>query len=278
MIIRQSDIKTWMACPLRWKFQKEGAEREQSSALSFGSVIHEAVLVMEVQQSLAAGIAHFDEMWDNLAKYGLAYDYVMPRNSHQGYRDMGHKILRDWWQLIQWESDVVLAREYNFTVPIGSHELTGTVDKLALRPLKGAKGFGVLVSDYKTSAKQPTRDYLQHDIQFHAYCYATTQPEFWDNLPPVKLADGSEITGPELFVKYIDAPRMGEWVHLRTPRRIDAGVRTDVHYNRLKYAIDQIEASVATGIFVPDISGASCEYCEFRQRCGLPSREQEGLS
>lgn len=276
MLVRQSTIKLFMECALKYKFQHEdGVEREQSSALSFGSVLHEAVLVMEVQGSLIAGIARFDEMWDDLAKFGYAYDYLMPRNSHQGYQDMGHKILRDWWQIIQWESDVVLAREYNFTVPIGSHELTGTVDKLALRPLKGAKGFGVLVSDYKTSAKQPTRDYLRHDVQFHSYCYATTQPEFWVNLPPVTLADGSTITGPELFKKYIDAPRLGEWVHLRTPRRIDAGERTSVHYNRLKYAIDQIEASVATGIFVPDISGASCEYCEFRKRCGLPSREEE---
>ena len=279
MIIRQSTIKQFMDCSLKYKFSHEdGIEREQSSALSFGTVIHDAVLVMEVQQSLAAGLARFDEMWDNLEKYDLRYDYLMPRNTHSGYRDMGHKILRDWWMLIQWESDVVLAREYNFTVPIGTHQLTGTVDKLALRPLKGAKGYGVLVSDYKTSSKQPTRDYLQHDIQFHAYCYATTQPEFWVNLPPLKLMDGSVATGDELYAKYIDAPRLGEWVHLRTPRRIDAGERTAVHYNRLEYAIDQIEASVATGIFVPDISGASCEYCEFRKRCGLPSREQEGLS
>jgi hypothetical protein len=291
MLIRQSTIKQFMQCSLKYKFSHEdGVLREQASAMSFGTVIHDAVLVMEVQQSLAAGVARFEELWDNLGRYNqscqpavagevtLEYDYLLPRNTHLGYREMGQKILRDWWQLIQWESDVVLAREYTFTVPIGSHELNGTVDKLALRPLKGAKGFGVLVSDYKTSAKQPTRDYLQHDVQFHAYCYATTRPEFWVNLPPVTLADGSTITGPELFVKYVDAPRLSEWVQLRVPRRIDAGERTDVHYNRLKYAIDQIELSVATGIFVPDISGTNCEFCEFRKRCGLPSREQEGLS
>jgi RecB family exonuclease len=151
-------------------------------------------------------------------------------------------------------------------VPIGSNELTGTLDKLALRPLKDGT-FGVLVSDYKTGSKPPTRDYLQHDVQFHAYCYATTQPEFWVGIPD----------GEKLYQLYKDAPRMGEWVHLRTPKRIDAGFRTEVHYNRLQYAIEQIELSVALGIFVPDISGAACEFCEFRQRCGLPSREQEGL-
>lgn len=257
-----------MECPLRYKFAAEGAEREQSSALSFGSVIHDAVLVMETaaDDNLQVGVARFDAMWDNLADHDLAYDYMLPRNSHSGYRDMGHKILRDWWSLIQWEYDVVLAREYQFTVPLGEHELTGTVDKLALRQAKDGT-YSVLVSDYKTGTKVPTREYLQHDIQFHAYCYATTQPEFWTNVP----------NGDTIFQEYIDAPRIGEWVHLRTPKRIDAGVRTDVHYNRLRYAVDQIELSVALGIFVPDISGASCEFCEFRKRCGLPSREQEGL-
>lgn len=267
VIVRQSTIKKYMECALRYKFEAEGAPREQSSALSFGTIIHDAVLVMETQGSLTAGVERFNQMWDNLDQFDLAYDYLIPRNSHAGYRDMGNKILRDWWALIQWESDIVLGREYNFSVPLGEHTLTGTVDKLALRPLKGG-GYAVLLSDYKTSAKQPTRDYLQHDIQFHAYCYATTQPEFWVNIP----------NGPELFERYKDAPRIGEWVHLRTPRRIDAGERTQVHYNRLKYAVDQIELSVALGIFVPDISGASCEFCEFRKRCGLPSREEEGLA
>lgn len=268
MLIRQSTIKQFMECSLRYKFAAMGVPRTQSSAMSFGTVIHEAVLVMETapRDNLAAGINHFDSMWDNLAAHGLAYDYLLPRNSHESYRELAYKILRDWWALIQWESDVVLGREYQFTVPIGDHELTGTIDKFGLRPLKGG-AVAVLVSDYKTGSKQPTRDYLAHDLQFSAYCYATTQPEFWVNIP----------NGMALYEEYKDAPRTGEWVHLRTPRRVPAGDRVEMHYNRLRYAIDQIDLAISTGIFVPDISGSSCEYCEFREKCGLPSREDEGL-
>lgn len=269
MIIRQSTIKQFMECALRYRFASEGAEREQSSAMSFGTVIHDAVLRMEIAptNNLAVGLVRFDEMWDDLAAFDLDYDYLIPRYSHDTYRDLGHRILRDWWVLVQWESDIVLAREYTFSVPIGTHTLTGTVDKLSIRPLKGG-GYAILVSDYKTSAKAPTRDYLFHDIQFSTYSYASTQPEFWINIP----------NGDDLFAKYVDVPRIGEWVHLRAPRRISAGERNEMHYNRLKYTIDQIELSVALGIFVPDISGASCEFCEFRKRCGLPSLEQEGLT
>lgn len=268
MRISQSTIKQYMECPLRYKFKTMGVPREQSSALSFGSVIHEAIEHMEVQYSLQSGLDLFLKMWDNLGDYDLEYDYLIPRNSHQGYRDMGERILRDWWAIIQWESDVVIGREYAFEVPIGTNSLSGIVDKIALRPIKGSGDFAVLVSDYKTSSKQPTRDYLQHDIQFHAYCYATTQPEFWAGLP----------NGDELYQRYLKAPRVGEWVHLRTARRIDAGERTQMHYNRLAYAVEQIEQSAALGIYVPNISGTSCEYCEFRKVCGLPSREEEGLT
>lgn len=273
MIIRQSTIKQYMQCALRYKFESEGAPREQSSALSFGTVIHECVEYMErlldsgLNEALTKALAKFDIMWTNLERYDLAYDYLIPRNTHQGYAELGHKILRDWWAIIQWESDIVLAREYQFTVPMGDHVLTGTADKVALRPMKGG-GYEVCIIDYKTSAKQPTRDYLRHDLQFTVYGYATTQPEFWVNIP----------NGQQLFEELKDAPRTGEWVHLRNSRRITAGERNEVDYNRLRYAIDQIELSVALGIFVPDISGANCEYCEFRQRCGLPSREQEGLA
>lgn len=267
MLVRQSTIRQYMECALRYNFASQGAPREQSSAMSFGTVIHEAVLHMEVQGSLEAGLALFTLMWDDLDTHGLGYDYLIPRNSHSGYRDLGHKILFDWWALIQWESDIVLGREYQFSVPLGEHTLTGTADKVALRRLKGGV-MAVLISDYKTGAKQPTRDYLQHDIQFHAYSYATTRPEFWADIPH----------GAELFEQYRDAPRANEWVHLRSTKRIDAGFRSQVHYNRLKYAVDQIEQSAALGIFVPTISGSTCEFCEFRKVCGLPSREDEGLA
>lgn len=267
MIVRQSTLKTWMECNLKYYWQHEQqAQREQSSALSWGSTIHEAVLAMEVAGDLQVGIDKFCAVWDDLPAHGLDYDYILPRNTHLGYREMGINSLRAWWGLIQWESDVVLGREYPFSVPLGTHTLTGTIDKLALRQLKMGE-WVVLVSDYKTSAKQPTRDYLAHDIQFSAYCYATTQPEFWANIPD----------GEILFDQYKNSRRFGEWAHLRTTKRIDAGVREDYHYRRLQYLIDNMENSIAMGIYNPTVTGSSCEYCEFRKVCGLPSRQEEGL-
>jgi CRISPR/Cas system-associated exonuclease Cas4 (RecB family) len=268
MIIRQSTIKQFMECSLRYKFASEGAPRSQSSAMSFGTAIHDAVYVMETEMSLDRAVARFLDLWDNLEAHGLAYDYLIPRNDHRSYREKGLQILRDWWALVQWDTTVVLGREYYFRVPTSNgHEIEGTVDKWGVRQLKDGT-WVVVIIDYKTSAKQPTRDYLRNDVQFHTYSYASTRREFWEPLN----------NGLEMFMQFRNAPRHNEWVQLRTPRIVDAGIRTDVHFNRMQYAIEQIELSVATGIFVPDISGASCEYCEFREVCGLPSIEAEGMA
>lgn len=219
---------------------------------------------MEEARSLTGGLERFQATWDDLSILDVEYDYLMPRNSHNGYREDGIRILTDWWKLIQWESDVVLAREHTFRVPLGTHVLTGTVDKLCVRQLKGGEEV-VLVSDYKTNSKVPTREYLAHDIQFSSYAYASTQPEFWDGIPD----------GEAIYQAYKDSRRFGEWVHLRGPRRIDAGVREQYHFNRLLYAVDSIEASIQCGIFVPTLTGEACEFCEFRNVCGIPDRLQE---
>lgn len=273
MIFRQSSIRLFQECPLRFRFQADGMAREQSSAMSFGSVIHEAIMELEVNYDLARGVAKFDSMWDDLPnaidQFGksLEYNYLIPRYNHDTYRDLGHRILRDWWMLVQWDTDVVLAREYAFDVPISEgHRLIGTVDKVVLRTMKDGS-IAVVTVDYKTGSKQPTREYLAHDIQFSSYCYATTQPEFWTGIP----------NGAELFEQLRDAERHGEWIHVRTTKRIPAGIRTEMHYNRLRYACEQMQLSIDLGIFMPDLTGEKCEFCEFRKVCGLPSRQEEGL-
>lgn len=263
MRISPSALKLWQRCPLQYRFSKiDDLPREQTSATSFGTVIHDAVQHMEEAGSLEVGLRRFDECWSDLSILGVEYDSLMPRSSHQGYADDGKRILSDWWKIFQWDTDVVLAREHPFEVPLGPrHSVSGFVDKLLLRTLKGGEVV-VVASDYKTNSKLPTREYLKHDLQFSAYCYATTRPEFWESIP----------NGPALFEQLRDARRMGEWVHLKGPKRIDAGERRQApHYNRLAYAADALEASIECGIFVPNISGESCEWCPYRRQCGLSS-------
>jgi len=264
VIIRQSDLKLWAKCPLKYRYSHiDQIPREQSGSLTFGSIVHDCVLFLEKHGNIQAAVERFREFWIDPTALDPTYriEYYVKGTSWKKYLEQGEKILRDWWGIIQWESDTVLGREFTFDVPIGDgHTLHGTIDVLKVR-YRAAIGSNVLlVSDYKTNTKRPTYDWLADDLQFTAYSYATTRPEFWAGMP----------RGAELYEQFKDYPRYGEWVHLKGPLRLDAGPRDQVQYNRLVYACNALADSVAMRIFVPNISGEQCRYCEFRKQCGLP--------
>lgn len=129
-----------------------------------------------------------------------------------------------------------------------------------------------MVETHNTAAKTPTYGYLEEDLQFTAYAYASTRPEFWEPLIP-----GDPARGIELWEKYAGYARYGEWVQLVDSKRMDAGIRTQRHYNRLTMAVNAMADSIAMRIFVPNISGESCRFCDYRSQCGLPElMEPEG--
>lgn len=270
MQLRQSDLKLWQSCPLKYRYYHlDGLPRQQSAALTFGSIIHVCVLYLEVSQDLAAAIDLFRKFWADPSSVDAEYeiDYYLRGTNWKKYAAEGERILQHWWSVIQWDSDVVIAREHAFSVPIGDgHTLDGTVDKIAIRFQPKINRRVVLISDYKTNRKNPTYDYLAEDLQFSAYGYASTRPEFWVTIPD----------GPEIYQRVKDFPRQGEWVQLTGPKRMDAGERTQRHYNRVAMAANALAESVAMRIFVPTISGESCRYCEFRKPCGLPELTADG--
>lgn len=247
-------IKEWARCPLSFRYTYiDRLPTKQSSALTFGTIIHDAVLHMEQQGSLAVGLDTFNQWWDKPEQIDpeLKIDVWIAKHTWANLRDEGHNILKRWWEVIKWDTDVVIAREHHFVVPVGEHELEGTLDKLKLTWDPKTGNQRLLISDYKSTRKVPTYEYLEHDLQFTAYCLATHHPSFWSGIH----------NGEQLFGDFQDLPRYGEWVHLQKPKRLDAGIRTDMHYNRLRYAIDQIAESVAMRIFPPIISGETCAAC-----------------
>jgi hypothetical protein len=265
MQIRQSDLKAWARCPLAWKYKQQGFPDGQGLAAVYGTVIHACVEWMEINADLEGALQLFDHMWtdpQNLLGDRGRIDYIeYGRSIAKGFEE-GPKALKGWWRCYQWESDVVLAREYPFTINLpNGHSIHGTIDRLQERITP--QGRILVVADFKT-AKRPTYDYLQDDLQFTMYCYASTFPEFWEGLPP-----GS-------FERYQNHPRYGEWLQVRGKvERLPAGVRNETHYRQLTYAIDAIARSIEANIFVPNISGTTCKFCSFRTQCGLCPAERE---
>jgi len=267
---RQSDIKRWGTCPLQYKYANlDGLPRIQTCAVTFGSIIHDVILWMEVNRDLPGAIHLFQDYWIDPTRLDPSYEIQkwLPKRSFESYAQDGARMLRSWWAIIEWDADVVLGREQHFVVPIGDgHELEGTLDKLVVRYKPKTDSYALVVSDYKTSRKVPSYGYLRQDLQFSAYCYATTQPEFWTGVD----------NGEHLRQQVMHLPREAEWVQLTAPQRKHAGDRNDQDYNRITYAVNAMAASIDMRIFVPNISGESCTFCDFRERCGLPDLETEG--
>lgn len=269
MDVRQSHLKAWAGCPVRFKYENvDLLPRLQSAALTFGSLMHECVQILEETQSPEAATAHFQAIWPEPEAYNPEWkiDYYLRATSFRKYKERGPKIISNWWSIYQWNSDVILAREYQFRVPIGTNGnfLTGTIDRLGLRHMPRVGAQVVLLSDLKTTRTAPTLEALSEDLQFSAYAYATTHPAFWDGIP----------NGAALAAQLMDAPRWGEWIHLVDVKRLDAGERTDRHYTRLAMAVDALAASIEAGIYVPNISGQTCVWCDWRTNCGLPERAE----
>lgn len=274
MRVRQSDLKTWAKCPLIYKFQNiDGLTREQSGSLTFGSIIHHCIQHLEETQDLAGSLLLFQELWIQPTLLDPTYQpqYYVRGTSWKKFMERGEQVLRDWWGIASWDSAVTIGREHTFEVPIGrnGHTLFGTADKVEIAfraDINAGLGGNVLkIVDYKTDKKTPTYDYLAEDLQFSAYAYASMQREFWTN-----------IGGDEAWQRHLSLPRYGEWVQLSGPKRMDAGIREQRHFNRIEMAIDALAESVGMRIFVPTISGETCRYCEFRKPCGLPELDDDG--
>jgi hypothetical protein len=166
----------------------------------------------------------------------------------------------------------VLCSEHRFLVPMGDHELEGTVDHVEIK--KAGNGHRTLrVVDFKTNSRQPTRVDLRLDIQFTVYMFAVMQPEFW-------MGNGAEfpgvIGGEDIYDVISRIPARGVWYHLWTAKEIDAGERDDGDFMRLYRLIHEIDKAVKADVYVPNISDA-CVWCDYTHNCNIEIPDRDKL-
>jgi CRISPR/Cas system-associated exonuclease Cas4 (RecB family) len=282
VIFHQSDLSAWARCPAQYGYQRAGLPRSQTSAIAYGVVMHHALHVLEalvtdgqpLVDALAQAIKEFTHYWEPF-NIGALTDEVPPDGwiRGQGYSELrmrGIAALRTYADLMRFDQMEMLGLEYSFMVPVDGtwddelgepHILAGTVDRLAARYHR--RVLTLCVDDYKTGKAQR---YLQHNLQFTAYLYATTKREFWVGWHGE--AGFGEARGDELFQRFAETPRRAFWWNMKELKVQDAGFRNDVHYARFRMALNQVAASVQAEIYPLTISGDACTYCEFRKICG----------
>lgn len=197
-------------------------------------------------------------------------DGWLPRQSYSELRSRGLEALRKYADLVRFDDHELLATEYGFLVPIEGtwdedegrpHYLAGSVDRLAVRYFSRKEA--VCIDDHKTGREQT---HLRQNLQFTAYCFATTVSDFWTG-GGAEDGFGHE-RGMELYERFRDVGRRGTWINLRTFKYQDAGWRGPKDYERFKLAVTQLAMAIKADIFPLSISGATCTYCSFRDICG----------
>lgn len=255
MRVRQSTLKTFGDCA--WQFYYESVlqlpPQKNGSLTVLGSVWHFAIQVYEEYGgNLGLALRTFDYYWDNPDGLGLSIDFYHNRTSHEGLRKRGKDMLRRYHELQPWKSGQLIGTEIHFVVPIGDHELEGTIDKVWARP----RNKTLEIVDYKTGAKVPEK--LRFNLQFTAYAYATMKKEFWGQVPG--FTDGYE--------RYKDYKRQGWWFHARNNKKYSAGYREDKDYKRLLVAVNQMSNCVESNSFPLTVAGDACGYCPYEDICG----------
>jgi hypothetical protein len=277
--IHQSDLSSWIRCPTAFMYTRQGAARRQLSATAYGSVVHHALESFErlrhspdvsFAQAVEAAVATFEHYWHpmNIDAICAPVDVWLPRQGYADLRHRGIENIRAYCQMVKFDEATLLATEFGFQVPIEGtwdeeleepHILAGTIDKLALRKYQ-AKPY-VSVEDYKTG-KEST--FLRQNLQFTAYCYATTRPEFWSGW---RGEDGFGVVGSNLYERFTTFARRGTWINLRTVKAQDAGWRGATDYTRFALAVEQLIASWKADIYPMSMSGETCQYCDFAPIC-----------
>ncbi len=281
MLLHQSDLAAWNRCAAEYGYRRQGLRGETNSAAAYGSVMHHAIQVFErvrieegFDVALQKALETFAHYWNPMNIEAICPP--VPANGwlpRQGYSELlarGKDAIRKYADLIKFDDHELLATEFTFYVPVQGtwdnelnepHYLAGSVDRLASRFY--ARALAVCVDDYKTGREYK---YLRQNLQFTAYCYATTQREFW-------VGNGGEDgfgeeRGNKLFERFMNAGRRGTWINMRTFKFQDAGWRGPKDYARLALAFDQIAMSIQADIFPLTLSGESCTYCSHRDVCG----------
>lgn len=303
LLFHQSDLSALARCPAQYGYRRAGVQQSNNSASAYGSVMHTALHIYE-RMIHQAKIDHTPKSAEFAAKRAEALKtaletfvhYWNPMNiesicdpvpndgwiAKQNYSEMrarGIATIKAYHDNFPYDQHAVLGLEYTFIVPvIGTwdddlnepHMLGGSIDRLVERPRKGK--IVLSVDDFKSGKEQR---YLRHNLQGTAYCFATTQIEFWQGFAG-EVGFGEE-RGAELFERFENAERRFRWVNLRTIEYNDGGPRGPQDYQRFALAIEQLAATVKADIYPLSISGENCTYCPYRSFCGgvgLPSEEE----
>ena len=245
-----TQLDTYENCPLNYMYQYvAGIRGEGSVSASVGSIVHAALesFLLGAGRSLDALLAALDGHWDP-----TAFEY---RPQEADYRSRAEGWLRRWWADELPRITEVIAVEHRFTIEVGDHELTGSIDRVS----RDADGRLEIV-DYKTGSA-PRGKIDDTNLQLATYHLAAVRD-------PVIAAHGP----PErLRLHYLDGGGSAPGPH--AGKDIEQPITAD-HIEKTEARILLTAQAILDEHFEPSVD-ANCDYCSFHRLCPLQPEGRE---
>ena len=235
MTLRQTAIRNYLECPLRFRFEYlDQIPHRASPALAFGRAFHRTLERFHREQvtKLPAAQTLFEQVWAQI----LAEDRPRFENNNQEpeYAALGRELLEQYLPSPPAQRPPLLL-EYPFALELDGHTLTGTVDRI-----DEADG-GLVILDYKTGKRRPNQARLDDDLQFSLYSWGVTVTL---DLPVVRC-------------EYLHLRKMETFVTHRGPE----------HFQHLRQEVlPQVLRGIQAGVFPPSPNFWCC-YCDYAYLC-----------
>ncbi len=251
-----SALDTFLSCPLKYKFREiDKIKTPQSPALVFGSLIHKTLKFIHSDDGVfpdrEEAINFFSENWNPKA----FKEEEIPTLFEDGINIIS-SYLKELEKTEKKDRGSVIALEKRFILPIGSHTITGAIDRID----KTENGFEII--DYKTNRKIATENEVKNNLQLSIYLRAFTKewPSFFpdaNDLGKVKLS--------LYFVRHNLKVSVG-----KTPKEME------LMEQEILKTISEIEKSKEENSFEPRMS-ALCDWCDYQKNCPLFSHKYKSL-
>ena len=229
-MLSASDIETYRACPLRYKFARVfRIPQEPTMNQRFGILFHQ--VLERYHQSDGRTVDELLVLLEEGWRRGGFGDSDQERQLHA----KAEHALRLYQQRTAREESRPVWFEKSFQFKLGEHTLRGRVDRVDLLP-----GGGYELIDYKTG-KPRTAAELEEDIQLSLYAVAAR--EAWQVESELQsyhyVLDDEKIPVPA----------------------------ADVDRDWIAETVNEVAAAIAGQGFEPTPSVTACGYCDFRIAC-----------
>ena len=267
--LRQSTLKTWLSCPLMYKFRHID---KLEPAFRYPATIHGSALHLVLKQ-LHEGEWNGD--LQSLYTKALNHYLYASDESHIPVRWKGdmHKeieklknnaveILENYRSKDYNKNAVVLFSEVQFRVKILGYEFTGTIDQVRLNPDNSVE-----LLDFKSSAQRPNHYAIPNDIQLTLYAYALKYggllvDGIW--VKPNMLVDSVGIyflRAHEVYKRKVPGKEVGD-------EKGDPFISTTKSIQDLRAFRGEIRAQLSAMVkpwYYPNT--ASCAFCSYATHC-----------